>query len=95
MSVKHIKEYYNSVCNDYHELVETLHELEEEASKNLVPPERVENLNKLVEPMKKNYETWSYVIYLLNQPNKKEKKKKYNGVSSVNNKSGRFNGKSP
>lgn len=77
MSVKHIKEYYEKVCEDYHTMIETLHELEEEASKNLVPPERVENLQKLVKPMKDNYERWSYMIYLLNLPNKKEKRKKY------------------
>ena len=78
MSVKHIKEYYNKICEDYHEMINTLHELEEEASKNLVPPEQVENLNNLIKPMKDNYERWSYMIFLLNMPNKKEKKKVYN-----------------
>lgn len=77
MSVKHIKEYYNKICDDYHEILESLHELEEEAQNNLVPPEAVENLEKLVKPMKDNYERWSYMVFLLNMPNKKEKKKKY------------------
>lgn len=78
MSVKHVKEYYNKICEDYHEMIEALHELEEEANKNLVSPEQVEKLNTLIKPMKDNYERWSYMIFLLNMPNKKEKKKKYN-----------------
>ena len=77
MSVKHVREYYEKVCADYHEIIETLHELEEEAQKNIVPPERVENLQNIVKPMKDNYERWSYMMFLLNMPNKKEKKKKY------------------
>lgn len=77
MSVKHIKDYYNKVCADYHEIIETLHELEEEAQNSMVPPEAVENIEKLVKPMKDNYERWSYMVFLLNMPNKKEKQKKY------------------
>lgn len=77
MSIKHIKDYYEQICNDYHEIIETLHELEVEAQNSIVPPERVENLEKLVKPMKDNYERWSYMIFLLNMPNKKEKQKKY------------------
>lgn len=77
MSVKHIKEYYEKVCADYHEIIETLHELEEEAQKNIVPPEMVDNLQNLIKPMKDNYERWSYMMFLLNMPDKKEKKKKY------------------
>ena len=77
MSVKHVKEYYNKICEDYHDMLETLREMEEEASKNIVPPEVIENLKNLVKPMKDNYERWSYMVYLLNMPNKKEKIRKY------------------
>ncbi len=77
MSVKHVIKYYNKICEDYHEIIETLHELEEEAQNTIVPPERVENLEKLIKPMKDNYERWSYMVFLLNMPNKKEKQKKY------------------
>lgn len=77
MSIKHVKSYYNGVCEDYHEMINLLHELEEEAQTTVVPPEKIENLKEIIKPLKDNYERWSWMIFLLNQPNKKEKKKKY------------------
>ena len=58
-------------------MLETLREMEEMAQENMVPPERVENLEKLVAPLKQNYERWSYMIYLLNKPVNKKKYKWY------------------
>ena len=78
MSVKHVIKYYNQICEDYHEMLEELREAEKEAQKNMIPPETLENLKSIVKPMKDNYERWSYMVFLLNQPNKKEKLKKYN-----------------
>ena len=77
MSYKHIKEYYNKICEDYHEMIETLHELEEEAQTTIVPPEAVEKIETIIKPMKDNYERWSYMMFLLNMPNKKSKQKAY------------------
>ena len=77
MSIKHVREYYDNICRDYHEMIEALIEAEEDAQNNLVTPEAVENLNTLVKPMKDNYERWSYMMFLLNMPNKKEKKRAY------------------
>lgn len=77
MSIKHVREYYDNICKDYHEMMEALREAEEDAQNNLVTPESVENLNTLVKPMKDNYERWSYMMFLLNMPNKKEKKRAY------------------
>lgn len=77
MSVKDVREYYNKISDDYHELVLTLKELEEEYNNNLVSPESLENLKKQIEPIKTNFRTISYIIYLLNQPTKREKKGRY------------------
>ena len=78
MSKKHFDEYFNSVVNDYKEMVDTIHELELECSQGLVDPDRVEQMKALVEPIKQNYMTLSWVMFLLNKPNKKKKEKKYN-----------------
>ena len=77
MSVKHVKQYYNQVCDLYHELFENLRDLQKEAEQGLISPEKLEDYKKIIEPVKTNYERWSYMIFLLNMPNKKEQQKKY------------------
>ena len=79
MAVKHVQDYFNQICNDYHELLDTLHDMEEEYNRKLVSPETLENLKKQIQPIKNNYETISYIMYLLNMPAKKGKKKRYEG----------------
>lgn len=75
MSVKHVKEYYDSIYQDYHEMVQTLKDMEEECNNGLVAPEKVEQLKKMLEPIKMNCHRISYIMFLLNKPNKKEKQK--------------------
>lgn len=77
MAVKHVKEYYNQICEQYAEMLDNIKCLEEEAAKGLVEPERIERLSLQIAPIKQNYERWAYMMYLLNQPAKKSKKKKY------------------
>ena len=77
MSVKDVREYYDKISDDYRELVLTLKELEEEYNNNLVSPEALENLKRQIEPIKTNFRTISYIIYLLNQPTKKKKQTRY------------------
>lgn len=77
MSVKAVKEYYNLICEQYHEMVQDIKDLEEECQNGLVEPERIERLNEQIAPLKQNYERWSFMMYLLNQPQRKEKHSKY------------------
>ena len=77
MAKKDVEEYYNKICEVYHELLEDTKQLEQDATENIISPEFVENYKKKLEPIKENYERWSYMIFLLNMPNRKEKKKKY------------------
>ena len=77
MSVKHVNEYYNQICEQYQEMISDIKDLERECEKGIVEPERVERLKEQVAPIKQNFERWSYMMYLLHQPNKKEKIKKY------------------
>lgn len=77
MSKKDVEKYYNQITNDYKELVDSLKELEELAAQDIVNPDKVEDLRKAVEPLKNNYLRISYIMYLLNMPNRKEKKARY------------------
>lgn len=79
MSVKHVKDYYDHVTKDYMEMREVLKEMEninsEEAGSSI--NNNIEFIKQNVETLKENYMRISYIIYLLNKPNKKEKQRKY------------------
>lgn len=75
MAKKHVVEYFNKVANQYKDLLNELKDFEKECNEGLVEPERFDNFKKIIEPLKNNYMTWSYVIYLLNLPNRKSKEK--------------------
>ena len=77
MSIKDVREYYDQITADYTEMIKTLKEMEELAAQEVVNPDKVEELRKAVEPIKNNYMRISYIIFLLNMPNKKEKKERY------------------
>jgi len=89
MSIKHVKEYYNKINDDFDEMIETLHEMEQAATEGIVSPERLDSIKQMVEPMKLNKARWDYMMFLLNLPNKKAKKDyyiKHNGkiVENIN-----------
>ena len=77
MAVKDIIKYYDEVCDVYHELFEDLKEVEKEFNEGLLSPERFEQYKRNIEPIKANYERLSYIIYLLNKPQRKSKTKSY------------------
>ena len=73
MSKKDFDRYYKEVKDQYYEMIGTLDELSELASTGMVSPEMVENTKNLIEPIKKNYMTLSYVSFLLNTPKRTRK----------------------
>ena len=77
MAVKHIKEYYEQVCNQYIQMNEELREFQKEVENGLVEPERIENLKAIIEPLKNNYMTLSWIMYLLNKPQRESKERAY------------------
>ena len=68
MSKKAVDKYFEQICEQYHEMLENIHDLEKECANGIVEPERVERLKSQIEPLKQNYERWSYMMFLLNQP---------------------------
>lgn len=77
MAVKHIIDYYDKVCSDYTEMLNTLNDMEDAFNQNMVSEEQLNQVKKMIEPIKQNYMTLSWIIYLLNQPTRKEKEKGY------------------
>jgi uncharacterized protein YdcH (DUF465 family) len=77
MSVKHVNAYFKQICDQYQEMINDIKDVEKEAEQGLVEPERIERLKEQVAAIKQNYERWSYMMFLLHQPNRKEKVKKY------------------
>lgn len=77
MSVNHIKAYFNKVADQYHQLLEEIRDFEKEAEKGLIEPERLDLIKESIKPLVNNFQTLSYIMFLLNMPNKKEKEARY------------------
>lgn len=77
MAYKHIKEYYNKICEQYLEMKDEIRDFEIEAQNNIMEPERLDMIKEQIKPLMDNYERWSYMMYLLNLPVKKSKQKSY------------------
>ena len=75
MSKRHVEDYFNKVADQYKEMLNELKDFEKECSDGLVEPEIFDNYKKIIEPLKNNYMTWSYVMYLLDLPNREKKVK--------------------
>lgn len=78
MSVKDVKEYANVIYKDFHESIVLLKEAEEMYNENVISEERFNAIKDSVEPIRTNYARISYILYLLDRPNRKEKINKYN-----------------
>lgn len=77
MSVKHVKAYYEEVCQQYHDFIEELKDFEELCANGMVSPETIEMAKKTIEPLKDNWMKLNYIMWLLNKPNRKENARKY------------------
>lgn len=77
MAVRHVVEYFNQVADQYQEMLDNIRDLEQDVANNLTDPELLDRIKQMAEPVKNNYMTLSYIMYLLNMPNRKEKEKRY------------------
>ena len=77
MAKKDFDLYFQKVANNYHEMILELKGMEKEFTEGVVSPEVYEQMQRIIEPIKRNYQTLNYVDYLLNMPVKKNKKVKY------------------
>lgn len=77
MSKEHVDAYYQEVCNQYIEMNEAIKELEDACNTGLISPDRLDEMKKTIEPLKNNYMTLSYIMFLFNKPKRKKKQKRY------------------
>lgn len=80
MSVKSLENHYNQVVEQYTEMLNDLKDMEKELAEGLVSPDFIDNLKANIAPIKQNYEWWSYVMFLLHEPQRQAKKEKYRKI---------------
>ena len=73
MAIKQVKNYYKQVEKMYLELLSDLKEMEEDFKNNECTEEELQNLLIPVRGIEENYKRLSYIMYLLYQPNRKNK----------------------
>lgn len=78
MSKKDLNRYYLEVQNQYIEMLHDIVDLQKAVDSGLLPQERLDFANKEVQNLKENYKRISYVMYLLDSPQRKNKVDKYN-----------------
>lgn len=74
MARSHVVQYYLEVEYQYLEMLDALKELNKLVKEGKVDLERYEQQASEVQKLKENYERISYIIFLLNKPNRKSKK---------------------
>ena len=77
MAKKDVEEYFNQVADQYKEMLENIRDLEQDVANNLTDTDLLERLKETTAPVKNNYMTLSYIMYLLNKPTRKNKEKGY------------------
>lgn len=87
MSKKHFDDYYNKVFESYKRMDDIYQEYLRDCETSMVSPDRLKSVEDTLAPIKQSYETLRYIKYLLDMPNKKEKKKKYErqAAKAINN----------
>lgn len=78
MSIKHVREYYERMVSDYVEMKRVLEEMEKlSEEKASIALSNIEQIREQVKILEANYKRLSYIMFLLNQPNKESKKQRY------------------
>lgn len=78
MAIRHVREYYERMVSDYAEMKRVLGEMEKlSEEKASVAINNIEQIREQVKVLEANYNRLSYIMFLLNQPNKEKKKSKY------------------
>ncbi len=78
MAIRHVREYYERMVSDYVEMKHVLEEMEKlSEDKASIALNNIEQIREQVKVLEANYNRLSYIMFLLNQPNKEKKKSKY------------------
>lgn len=77
MAVKDVKKYYIDLINQYIEMKDDMADFEIAFKEGHITEDRLTEVKKDLEREKDNLDRVSYIMYLLEMPNKKAKKTKY------------------
>ena len=79
MSKRHVEEYYVKMASDYTEMKNVLEELQrsitDEAASDRI--DQLKDIKEMVRLLESNYKRLSYIMFLLNMPNRKSKEASY------------------
>ncbi len=77
MAVKDVKKYYLDVVKQYVELKQDLHDYETAVKNGNITEDRLTEVKENINNIKENVDRIAYIVYLLERPNRKSKKKNY------------------
>lgn len=77
MAIKDVKTYYYTMLSQYLEEKQNLNDFAEALKAGHITEERMQEALDIVADLEKNYFRLSYIMHLLELPNRKDKKKKY------------------
>ena len=77
MARRHVIKYYNEVQDQYIEMLHQADEFEKALKGGFITQEQITQYKDIVAKLKENYERLSYIMFLLNMPNKKSKEARY------------------
>ncbi len=78
MSKRDVEIYYNEVEKQFLIMQKNLNAYAQQADKTMIDPNIMQNLETVIAPLKTNYQTLSYIMYLLNRPVRTKKVNTYN-----------------
>lgn len=82
MAVKDVKEYYKKVENQYFEMLNDSKDYTDALEKGFLTEEQVNQAFQMINKVKENYLRLSYILMLLQEPQRKEKKNSYKRMNS-------------
>jgi hypothetical protein len=77
MAKRHVLSYYLQVQDLYFEMLRDAKDFDEALKDGFVTQEQVEQSQIMLNKTKDNYERLSYILFLLNQPNREKKIKRH------------------
>lgn len=77
MAYRHLKDYYEKIQSQYMEMLGDAKDYQQGVDEGSLTPEQAEQAYAMTAKLKENYERITYVLYLLEMPNRKSKEKTY------------------
>jgi len=77
MAYRHLKDYYEKIQSQYMEMLGDAKDYQQGVDEGSLTPEQAEQAYAMTAKLKENYERITYILYLLEMPNRKSKEKTY------------------